>query len=114
MTHESLLTEANLAYRHIYLTPFLCRLPPDVIGGTGAHSPAQRTVRLEFGSLHSNTFVPTYETGRPRNFFQDRSFAREFLGRTGAKAGDTVIFDEVTPYHFRLSLRRASGGLVKA
>ncbi|WP_067340738.1 hypothetical protein [Stappia indica] len=115
---ESMLTRGNFTpdgtgqTPHIYITPFYRTLPADVFGGTNRHAPAKSTVRLEFGSLRTDTFVPTYKTGRPRTFFQDRSFVRKFFERTGAQPGDTVLFEQVTPYHFRLSLRDASGQVI--
>ena len=61
----------------------------------------------------TDTFVPTDKRdGRPRGFFQDRTFVREFFARTGAESGDTVLFEEITPYHFRLSLRKIDGRLI--
>ena len=112
--YESELTEANLRSTHIYITPLYGTLPRDVFGGTNVHTPAPRRVRLEFGSLRADTFVPTDTKGRPRNFFQNRAFVRDFFARTGAQPGDVVLFEEVTPYHFRLSLRTAAGKVITA
>jgi len=111
--YESTLTPGNFTLEgkrpHIYITPFYRKLPPDVFGGTTKYDPAPKSVRLEFGALKTDTFVPTDKNGRPRTFFQDRIFVREFFARTGAAPGDTVLFEEVTPYHFRLSLRKPGG-----
>lgn len=116
--HESPLTKGNFTLKgrwpHIYITSFYRKLPPDVFGGTGISTPAPRSVRLEFGRLFTDTFVPTDVKGRPRTFFQDRNFVREFFDRTGAGPGEVVLFEEVTPYHFRLSLRTAAGGVISA
>ena len=116
--YESTLTNGNFTLRgkwpHIYITSFYRKLPPDVFGGTSVNSPAPRLVRLEFGALRTDTFVPTNAKGRPRTFFQDRNFVREFFARTGAHPGDVVLFEEITPYHFRLSLRTAAGKMITA
>lgn len=116
--HESTLTAGNFTLRgkrpHVYITPFYRTLPPDVFGGTTKYDPAPKSVRLEFGALVTDTFVPTDKKGRPRTFFHDRMFVREFFARTGAKPGDTVLFEEVTPYHFKLSLRTPSGKVLSA
>lgn len=116
--YESRLTLGNFTLKgkrpHIYITPFYRKLPPDVFGGTGVRAPAPRSVRLEFGTLRTDTFVPTDKKGRPRTFFQDRKFVREVFARAGAKPGDVVLFEEVTPYHFRLSLRTAAGKVIAA
>lgn len=63
---------------------------------------------------HAVLPVPTNKHGKPRLFFQDRAFVRGFLDRTGAEPGDTVLFEEVTPYRFRLSLRKAGGRVLAA
>lgn len=115
--YESTLTKGNFTLKgkrpHIYITPFYRRLPSDVVGGTTKFDPAPKSVRLEFGTLHTDTFVPTDQKGRMRTFFHDRQFVLDFFARTGAVPGDTVLFEEITPYHFRLTLRTASGKLVK-
>lgn len=117
-TYESKLTSGNINQKpgrqHIYITPFLRQLPKDVFGGTGMLDSAPRSVRLEFGKLTTNTFVPTEKSGKPRYFFQDRRFVGEFFRRTGAQPGDTVLFEQVTPYHFRLSLRKPNGQVLAA
>ena len=116
--YESTLTAGNFTLKgkwpHIYITPFYRKLPADVFGGTSVYTPAPRLVRLEFGALTTDTFVPTDKKGRPRTFFQDRIFVREFFARTGAKPGDIVLFEEVTPNHFRLSLKTTAGGVITA
>jgi signal peptidase I len=116
--YESTLTPGNFTLQgqrpHIYISPFYRLLPRDVFGGTTKFNPAPKSVRLEFGALRTDTFVPTDQRGRPRTFFQDRMFVREFFARTGAKPGDTVLFEEVTPYHFLLSLRTVGGKLIAA
>lgn len=116
--YESELTPGNFTLQgkrpHIYITPFYRKLPPDVFGGTSVHTPAPRRVRLEFGPLRTDTFVPTDKKGRPRTFFQDRNFVRDFFTRTEVKPGDVVLFEEVTPYHFCLSLRTAAGRVITA
>jgi len=116
--YESKLTTGNFTLEgkrpHIYITSFYKKLPADVFDGTSVYTPAPRTVRLEFGTLTTDTFVTTDKKGRPRTFFQDRSFVREFFSRTGAKPDDVVLFEEVNPYHFRLSLRTIAGKVVSS
>jgi hypothetical protein len=117
-TYESKLTAANIKQitgrQHIYITSFLRELPKDVFGGTGKYDLAPRSVRLEFGMLVTDTFVPTERSGKPRYFFQDREFVGEFFRRTDAQPGETVLFEQVTPYHYRLSLRKLDGTIRSA
>lgn len=115
--YESNLTKGNFTQNgkrpHIYITPFLNTLPTDVFGGNTKLDRAPKTVRLEFGHLVTDTWVPTEKkSGKPRYFFEDREFVKEFFGRTGATPADTVLFEQVTPYHFKLSLRTAAGRMV--
>ncbi|MFG1343538.1 hypothetical protein V5F59_01465 [Xanthobacter autotrophicus DSM 431] len=112
--YESKLTDANLKFSHIYITSFYRKLPPDVFGGTNARAPARRLMHLEFRTGHIDTFVPTHASGRPRTFFQNRTFVREFFKHTGAEPGDVVRFEQVTPYHLRLSLRTTAGRVIAA
>ena len=111
---ESALTAANFTHSHIYHTTFRDKLPPDVFGGTDKNAPARRTIHLEFGSLHTDTFVTTDMAGKPRTFFQDRTFVGKFFEATGAEPGDAVLFQQVDPYHLKLSLRKKTGRLVTA
>jgi hypothetical protein len=109
MTFESMpLTQGNLDNNHIYITPFRDQLPPDVIGGSNRQSPAARLMRLEFEGRHVDTYIPTTEAGTPRSFFQARSFVRELFERTGAEPGDSVLFDQVSAYHLRVSLKKSA------
>ncbi|GGF07551.1 hypothetical protein H1W37_19640 [Stappia taiwanensis] len=116
--YESKLTLGNFTPKgtgsspHIYITPFYRDLPADVFGGRTRNDPAPRTIRLEFGSLVTDTDVPTDKGGRPRLFFRDRRFVREFFDRTGAAPGDSVLFQRLSPYHLRLSLRTTTGRIV--
>lgn len=106
--YESTLTEANLKSGHIYITSFRDRLPADVFGGSTRHSPPAKRISLAYEDLRVDTYVPTTEDGAPRNFFQNRSFVRAFFEETGASLGDVVVFEQVSPYEFKLSLRRAT------
>lgn len=102
------LTEANFMYNHIYITPFRDKLPVDVIGGSTKLEPANRLVSLEFSGELETTFVPTdKKSGKPKTFFEDRTLVGRLLRETGAEIGDTVLFTELAPLHFRLSLEKA-------
>lgn len=106
--YESELTEANIKFGHIYITSFRHLLPADVFGGSTRNSPPSRRISIKYQDLSVETYVPTTEEGAPRNFFQSRSFVRAFFEETGASLGDVVTFEQVSPYEFNLSLRRAT------
>jgi hypothetical protein len=117
MIFESILTPGNFTNKgkspHIYITAFRDKLPNDVVGGSTRSEVAPRRIRLEFGTLVTDTDVPTdKETQQPRTFFRDRFFVRKFFERTGAEPGDTVLFEQISPYHLRLSLRKADGRIL--
>lgn len=106
------LTDGNFKNFHIYITPFRDHLPDDVVGGSTRDSPASRLIRLEHEGVQVDTYVPTTEAGLRRNFFQSRAFVRTFFGSMGADIGDTVLFTEVAPLHFRLSLEKPRAVIV--
>lgn len=106
--YKSTLTEANLKFGHIYITSFRDRLPADVFGGSTRNSRPEKQISLEYEDLRVDTYVPTTEDGAPRNFFQNRSFVRAFFEETGAKIGDEVVFEELSPYQFKLSLHKTA------
>lgn len=105
--YETTLTQGNIDNGHIYVTPFRDRLPSDVFGRSSKEEPASRSIRLEFGSLVCGTDIP-----EGRNFFRDRSFSAELFKQARAAAGDTIILEEVTPYHYRIAVRWPCGTIV--
>ncbi|MER9941464.1 hypothetical protein NKJ70_05865 [Mesorhizobium sp. M0092] len=115
---ETTLTEANVKQEpgrhHIYITPFRDQLPKDVFGGPSQHDKPRCLVRLEFGALRTDTFVPSYQNGKPRTFFQDRWFVGEFFSRTDAQPGEMVLFEQISLYHYRLAMRKLDGTVVTA
>ena len=60
------------------------------------------------------TDVPTIrKTGKPRSFFRHRGrFFKDFFSDTGAKPGDTVVFERLSKYQFRLHLEKIGGGRI--
>jgi len=103
--YESQLTEGNLKNFHIYITAILARLMPEV---EGVPAKPPRSIRLEFKDLKVTADIPKSRHGRPRKFIRAREFVQGFFERTGAAVGDTVLFEEVVPAHYRLSLRKAA------
>ncbi|OCW57064.1 hypothetical protein [Hoeflea olei] len=102
------LTEANLKTqnRHIYITALRKELPGDVFE-IKATKRSPNKVTLEYEDLKVETYVPNdTRTEKPRNHFQARSFVGKFFTRSGASAGDVVLFTPLSPRHYRLSLER--------
>lgn len=101
---EVTLTAANVKKEncHIYITPFKHLLPKDIFGGSNKFDLAPRRATLHYGS------AAPIESDIPgdKNMFRDRAGAREFLARSGARAGDVVRFEESTPYTYHISLVR--------
>ncbi|MDE3796453.1 hypothetical protein I7G59_03795 [Sinorhizobium meliloti] len=111
MRFEVSLTEGNFGKEgrnnHIYIRDLLPHLPGDVIGGSTSAFPAPNMMTLEFNGRRCQTDVPTDKrTGKPRPFFRARSFIESFFNHTKAKPGDIVVFELLSPYHLRLSLKR--------
>lgn len=103
--YESQLTEGNLKNSHIYITAVLGRLT-EPVEGVPAKPP--RAIRLEYKGLKVTAEIPKSQHGRPRKFFREPNFVKSFFERTGAAVGDTVLFEEIGPAHFRLDLRKAA------
>lgn len=100
---EVTLTPGNLKNGHIYITSFKHLLPKDIFGGSNKSDLAPELATLNYGTATSiKSDIP-----RGRTFFRDRTGAREFLARSGAKAGDTVRFEETAPYTYHITLVRS-------
>ncbi len=110
--YESQLTPGNLKNSHIYITAILGHLTPEASDAPSdapaKGKPVPKSIRLEFNDLKVNADIPKSRHGRPRKFIRARDFVKSFFERTGAVSGDTVLFEEVVPAHYRLSLRKAA------
>lgn len=110
MVYESVLTHGNfgktVANNHFYITSFIHQLPADVFGGSTKDKPAPSKMLLEYGSLKTETDVPSTRAGKPRHFFRDRAFVGEFFRLTRAEPNDVVLLERVSDYHLRLSLKK--------
>lgn len=43
------------------------------------------------------------KNGKPRRFFRERAWAREFFAKHGLKPGDTVAIERIGSHHFRIT-----------
>ncbi|PLW77680.1 GIY-YIG nuclease family protein [Cohaesibacter celericrescens] len=102
------LTKGNLKNNHIYITPFRDELPDDIVGGSTKDNPATHLITLEYDSETVDTYVPTTTKGVVRSFFHARGFVHTLFEQSGAQIGDIILFEEVAPYHLRLSLKAGS------
>ncbi len=102
---EVTLTAANIKKEncHIYITPFKHMLPKDIFGGSNKADLAPRRATL----LYGNAAPIESDVPCDKNMFRDRAGAREFLARSGARAGDVVRFEESAPYTYHISLMKA-------
>ncbi|WP_245731725.1 3'-5' exonuclease [Loktanella fryxellensis] len=96
------ITQGNIDNDHIYLRGFFEKFPADAIGGSNRASAAQREIAVDWGG---GTVVITDLDGAKR-FFRKRGWIREFFARHGARAGDTVMVEEIAPYSYRVVLQR--------
>jgi len=103
------LTRAAMNATRITITPFLSKLPADIIGGSKKMDRAARSLTLRFGSLSTEADLPTdSRTGKPRTFLRDRGeFTRHVID--AASVGDCVIFEQTGPYEFRLHVEKPDG-----
>ena len=96
------ITQGNIDNDHIYLRGFFDKFPADAIGGSNRASAAQREISVDWGG---GTVVMTDLDGTKR-FFRKRGWIREFFARHGARAGDSVLVEEIAPYSYRVVLQR--------
>ncbi len=92
------ITQGNIDNDHIYLRGFFDKFPADAIGGSNRASVAQREISVEWGG---GTNVMTDLDGTKR-LFRKRGWVREFFARHGARAGDSVLVEEIAPYSYRV------------
>lgn len=103
------LTEVNLRPQnmHVYITSFRDHLPHEVFEIKNTKTSAS-LVKLQYDEDVVETYVRNYaKTNTPRNHFQARAFFGRFFRKTKAAEGDVVLFKELTPFHFELSLEKA-------
>ena len=100
---EVQLTDGNIRNGHIYLRAFFDQFPPDAVGGSNKDSLADRLLIVETGA--GNTFETDLDGSK--RFFRARGPIKAFFAETGAQACDFVCIDEVSPYRYRLTLKRA-------
>jgi hypothetical protein len=101
MTHPSRLlqvTQANLDYRHLYVTEAQDFFPSDVFGGANKTEAAPRTVRLLFGSEAVDTDID-----QTKNIFRRRSWVGRFFDANRVRAGDRIRLEQLEPYVYRVS-----------
>ncbi|MCB1462635.1 MAG: hypothetical protein KDJ90_09485 [Nitratireductor sp.] len=110
MIFEVPLTEGNFGKsgrnNHVYIDTFVHALPKDIVGGSSRAFPAPRKITLEYDGYYCETDIPTdRRTGKPRPFFRARGFIGRFFDHVGARPGDVVVFELVSPYRLRMSLK---------
>lgn len=96
------ITEGNITNNHIYLRSFFARFPADAIGGSNKATRAKRDLTIDWGGTEP---VQTDLDGQ-KKFFRARGWIGAFYQLHRARAGDRVVVEEITPYRYRVSLRR--------
>lgn len=99
-------TAGNLRQNHLNLTGHTDFFPADCYGASTKEGRRGKLLRLDVIGLRAPvlTDIPTdAKTGRPRRFFRDRAWAREFFARHGIKPGDTVAIERLASHHFRIA-----------
>lgn len=100
---EVMITQGNIDNSHIYLRKFLEFFPADAIGGSSRASAAAKQVFVDIGG---GTPLMTDLDGS-KQFFRQRSLARDFFERYAASAGDFAVIEQLEPYQYRMRLRRS-------
>jgi len=99
-------TAGNLRQNHLNLTGHVDFFPADCFGAASKNGQLGEPIRLDVDGLAKPvmTDIPTEaKTGKPRRFFRDRAWAREFFAKHGIKPGDTVAIERISSHRFRIS-----------
>jgi hypothetical protein len=90
-------TQANIDYSHIYLP--LDMFPADAIGGNNKTLLADRNLTIRFRPGQ----VVSTDIDRSKRILRNRGATRDFLERTGLKAGDQVRLIRTSPYSYDIA-----------
>lgn len=96
----------NLRQNHLNLGGHSDFFPADCYGAASKSGKRGKLIRPEVDGLAEPvmTDIPTEaRTGKPRRFFRDRAWAREFFARHGIKPGDTVAIERISSHRFRIT-----------
>lgn len=99
-------TAGNLRQNHLNLGGHDDFFPADCYGAATKDGRRGKLLRLDVEGLAAPvmTDIPTEaKTGKPRRFFRDRAWAREFFAKHGIKPGDTVAIERISSHRFRVS-----------
>lgn len=99
-------TAGNLRQNHLNLGGHGDFFPADCYGAATKKGDRGKLIRLDVDGLATPvmTDIPTdAKTGKPRHFFRDRAWAREFFTRHGIKPGDTVAIERISSHRFRIT-----------
>ena len=97
------LTAGNITHSHIYLRSFFHRFPSDAIGGSNKSLRAAKTIYVHWGTAKP---VETDLDGK-KKFFRSRELVKRFFEDTGAESGDIVLVEQLAPYIYCLTLKKA-------
>lgn len=97
---------ANIRSNHLYLTGHDDFFPADCYGSSSKAGKRGKSLTLIVDGLAEPviTDIPTIAgTNKPRRFFRDRAWTREFFAKHGIKPGDTVSIERLGTHRFRIS-----------
>lgn len=100
------MTAGNLRQNHLNLGGHADFFPADCYGAASKTGKRGKLIRLDVVGLVAPvmTDIPTEaKTGKPRRFFRDRAWAREFFAKHSIKPGDTVAIERISSHRFRIS-----------
>lgn len=98
-------TAGNLRQNHLNLTGHADFFPADCYGSASKTGRKGELLRLDVDGLAAPvwTDIPTEaKSGKPRRFFRDRTWAREFFAKHGIKPGDTIAIERISSHRFRV------------
>lgn len=97
----SYVTQGNINNSHIYIKDFIEKFPEDTVGGSNLSCAAKRKITLDWGGAA----VTITDIDGTKKLFRKRSWVREFFEKNNAMIGDKIIFEEISPYNYRVSFQ---------
>ncbi len=101
-------TAGNLRHSHLYVNGHYDFFPADCIGGARRSSAEGSTIAIHLDGLDRTIRTDIgrdAKTGKPRGFFRERAWVRQFYEHHQVKAGECLALERLSERSYRLSVQ---------
>jgi hypothetical protein len=95
------LTQGNLNNHHVYLSRHLGFFPEDARDGTNKAAGIGKLITLTFDGLPGTTET---DIDPKHKIFRDRGRWSQFFQHHDLRAGDRIVIEQTSPYHYRIGV----------